>query len=160
MPDRRYERDLLAWGEHQAALLRRVAQGETMPEGLDWPHVIAEIEQAGLADLRACLSLLVQAMAHLLRLHLRPEAAPAAYWRAETAAFLAGARRGASPALRGRIDLDALWLDAVYEIRAEMDEYMPPTLPDDCPFTLDQLLALHPEPGRLLRILSGSGASG
>ena len=50
MPDDLYERDILTWLEHQADLLRRAARGERV-NGVDWEHVIEEIEDVGLGHL-------------------------------------------------------------------------------------------------------------
>ncbi len=46
MPDDLYDRDVLAWSEHQADLLRRLARGERVDD-LDWEHVVEEIERRG-----------------------------------------------------------------------------------------------------------------
>ena len=61
MPDDLYQRDALAWAEHQATLLRRLARGERLNEAVDWPNVIDEVQDVGQSELRACRSLLVQA---------------------------------------------------------------------------------------------------
>ena len=66
-------RDALAWAEQQAALLRRLAAGERLNEAVDWPNVIEELQDVGLSELRACRSLLAQALAHLLKLRGWPE---------------------------------------------------------------------------------------
>lgn len=58
MPDGLYEHDILTWAEQQAALLRRLAKGERVDAAVDWPHVIEELQDVGLAELRACESLL------------------------------------------------------------------------------------------------------
>lgn len=151
MPDQRYETDVLAWGEHQAELLRRVSRGEAVNEAPDWTHVIEEIEEVGLSELRACRSLLVQAMVHIIKLRLWPDADSAAHWRGETAAFLAGARRSFAPSMRQRIGLDELWKDAVYEIQAETGAH--PGVPEACPFTLDDLIADRPDPRALQSLI-------
>ncbi len=54
MPDGLYERYALAWAERQAGLLRRLAAGEQLREPVDWAHVIEEVADVGLAELRAC----------------------------------------------------------------------------------------------------------
>ena len=46
MPDNLYERDILSWSEHQADLLRCLARGE-WAIGIDWEHVVQEIEDVG-----------------------------------------------------------------------------------------------------------------
>jgi hypothetical protein len=154
MPDSLYDSDALAWGEHQAVLLRRLAAGEAVNEPVDWAHVIEEIEEVGLSELRACRSRLVQAMAHLLKLYFWPASDATTHWRAETAAFLAAARRSFMPSMRQRIDLDGLWADAVYEIRAQADDaaQLPP-LPKACPFSLEDCLGDLRDPRDLVAVL-------
>jgi hypothetical protein len=154
MSDQRYESDVLAWGEHQADLLRRLSRGEPVNEAPDWAHVIEEIEDVGLSELRACRSLLVQAMAHLLKLHLRPDSASAAHWRAETAAFLAGARRSFAPSMRQRIDLTELWRDTLYQIRAEAEDGAADALPEYCPWPMDVLISERPDLRDLLALIA------
>ncbi|MBV9653745.1 MAG: DUF29 family protein [Acetobacteraceae bacterium] len=73
MPDGLYERDVLAWGEQQAELLRRLASGERLNAAVDWPNVIEEVQEVGLSELRACQSLLEQALAYLLKLYALPQ---------------------------------------------------------------------------------------
>ncbi len=72
MPDGLYEHDALAWADRQAALLRRLMTGERVNNAVDWPNVIEEVQDVGLSELRACQSLLQQAMVHLLKLHAWP----------------------------------------------------------------------------------------
>jgi hypothetical protein len=90
MPDDLYERDFLAWSEQQAALLRRVAQGERV-NGVDWPHVLEEIADLGVSELNAVRSLLRRAMLHLLKLHVWPGDQAARHWSVETGGFLSDA---------------------------------------------------------------------
>jgi hypothetical protein len=47
MADDLYHHDVLAWSQHQADLLRRLARGERV-NGVDWDHVAEEIEDVGL----------------------------------------------------------------------------------------------------------------
>lgn len=83
-----YERDALAWSEQQAALLRRVANGERVNAAIDWAHVIDEVHDLGQSELHAVDRLLEQAMLHLLKIHLRPGSLAREHWQAEVAAFL------------------------------------------------------------------------
>ena len=69
MPDILYDRDALAWSEQQAALLRRHAAGERV-NGIDWDHVVEEIEDVGLSELRMVRSYLGLILLHLLKLLL------------------------------------------------------------------------------------------
>ena len=61
-----HETDILIWSEHQADLLRRVANGERA-NGVDWPHVVEEIADVGISELNAIRGLLAQAIIHLIR---------------------------------------------------------------------------------------------
>jgi hypothetical protein len=137
MPDDLYDRDILVWAEHQAALLRRLASGERVNEALDWPNLIEEVEDLGRAQLHACESLLRQAMLHLLKLHLGADE-PAAHWRAETLGFLGDAAARFTPAMRQRIDLSRLYARARLQTASSLPNA---PLPETCPWTLDALLS-------------------
>ena len=157
MPDNLYERDALAWAEQQAALLHRLAGGERLNEGVDWPNVIDEVRDVGLLELRSCRSLLRQALAHLLKLHAWPGSPAAAHWRGETASFIASARDRFSPSMRQRMDLADLYADALYEVRAGSDDAdLPRPLPETCPFVLNDLLAVRPDVTELAARLDNS----
>ena len=140
MPDGLYERDALAWAEQQAALLRRIAAGELVNHAVDWAHVIEEVADVGLSELRACRSLLLQAMVHLLKLHVRPGDQAAGHWREEAGTFLDDAEQRFSPSMRQRIDLGELYAKAVRRAGEAVGEGEPLSFPETCPFTLDALL--------------------
>ncbi len=148
-----YEQDALAWAERQAGLLRRLAAGERVGEAVDWAHVVEEVAEVGLSELRACQSLLVQAMTHLLKLHAWPDSEAVAHWRGEIAGFLASARRNFTPSMGQRIDLAGLYADALYGVRAE-ELADAASLPAACPFVLDELLVERPGIVGLLRKLA------
>ncbi len=151
MPDGLYERDALAWAETQAALLRRVAAGERPDEAVDWAHVIEEVADVGLSELRACRSLLRQAMVHLLKLRAWPGSPAAAHWRGEVVGFLDDARDRFTPSMRQRVDVEDLYRGALRRVRSEAEdaaEVM--ALPEVCPFGLDALLA-----GDVARLVRG-----
>ena len=157
MPDGLYERDALAWAERQASLLRRLAAGERLNEAVDWAHVIEEVADVGLSELRACQSLLVQALTHLLKLRAWPDGPAAAHWRGEAAGFLAGARRNFTPSMRQRIDLGELYADALHGVRAGADEAGEARAwPQVCPFGLDDLVCGRPDVAALARRLDGA----
>jgi hypothetical protein len=140
MPDDLYDRDVLAWSEHQAELLRRVARGERVND-IDWTHVVEEIEDVGLSELHAVQSYLEQLLAHLLKLRGWPDLRARDHWRSEIVTFQAGAVRRFAPSMRQRIDLDGLYATAVRQIeplRHGGRPAVPP--PAGCPVTLEQLL--------------------
>jgi hypothetical protein len=140
MPDDLYERDVLAWSEHQAALLRGVARGERVND-IDWEHVAAAIEDLGLSQLNAVQSVLQQILVHLLKLHGWPELGADQHWRAEIVAFQSDAERRFAPFMRQRIDLARLYGRAVRQIELTRYGGKPGLAPPaDCPVTLDPLL--------------------
>jgi hypothetical protein len=140
MPDDLYARDALAWSEQQADLLRRVARGERV-NGVDWDHVVEEIEDVGLSELHAVESLLHQMLVHLLRVHCWPAHQAAGHWRGEIVVFQKGAARRFAPSMQQRIDLPALYADACEAIAdSTYDGQSPGAWPSACPFTLGQLL--------------------
>jgi hypothetical protein len=142
MPGGLYERDALAWAEQQADLLRRLAAGERLNAAIDWPNVIEEVQDVGLSELRACRSLLQQAVTHLLKLHAWPDSPAAAHWHDEAGVFLDDAANRFTPSMRQRIDLDDLYAKALRRAATARDAAgLPRPLPETCPFTLDELLA-------------------
>ena len=98
--DSLYDSDALAWSEQQADLLRRLASGERLNEAVDWANVIEEVEDLGQSLLRACRSLLQQAMVHLLKLHAWLSSQSAEHWRIEAAVFLDDAELRFAPSMR------------------------------------------------------------
>lgn len=155
MPDGLYERDALAWSEHQTALLRRLAAGERLNEAVDWANVIEEVADVGLSELRTCRSLLRQAMLHLLKLHAWPGSPASSHWRDEVGTFLADAEDRFTPSMRQRIDLDELYAKALHLAqKATDDSGEPQSLPKACPFELDDLLAMRPDLVELVALVA------
>lgn len=136
MADRLYERDVLAWSQQQAELLRRVGRGERVND-VDWTQIAEEIEDLGLSELRAVESFLNLIMLQLLKLHAWPEDQACGHWRSEVVAFQRNVRRRFSPSMRQRIDVAGLYADAVDSLRAGDPSV---ELPGECLFTLDALL--------------------
>ena len=135
MPDSLYERDVLAWSQHQADLLRRIGRGERVND-VDWTHVAEEIEDVGLSELHSVESFLNLVLVHVLKLHTWPDSNACAHWRGEIVAFQANARRRFAPSMGQKIDIAALYGDAVRQLRT-----MEPNawFPDENPFGLEDL---------------------
>jgi hypothetical protein len=151
MPDDLYERDVLAWSQHQAELLRCLGRGERVND-VDWAHVAEEIEDVGLSELHSVESFLALIMEHLLELHVAPDSQAVLHWRREIVVFQRNALRRFTPSMRQRIDLQALCVDAVDQFVAgeKVGDLAP--LPDLGRLTVHQLLR---EPSDvLLKILS------
>ena len=140
--ERLYETDTLAWAAQQAALLRQMARGERLDEPVDWPNVIEEVQDVGLSELRACQSLLEQALTHLLKLDASPDSQDAKHWRDEVRAFLNDAQRRFTPSMRQRLGLADLYDKALRRARPMMgvrDQLL--SWPETCPFSLQELLS-------------------
>lgn len=141
MENELYWQDILLWSERQATLLRRAAQGERV-NGVDWDHVIEEVEDVGRSELHSVEILLLHAMVHLLKAAAWPNAQPCEHWRSEVVGFLVIANRRFAPSMRQRISVEQEYCDALKQVRATTVDGQPPgALPDQCPFTLDALLA-------------------
>lgn len=154
MPDDLYERDALAWSEHQVALLRRISEGGKPNEEPDWPNLIEEIEAMGRNELRACTSQLVNAMEHLLKIRGFPHG-PVLHWTREIEGFLREASDEFTPSMAARIDLGRLYSRAIERARRfPIDGRAAGPLPEECPFVLPDLLANDlgglPDPDALL----------
>ena len=139
MQDASYDQDILAWSNRQAELLRRLARGERV-NGIDWAHVVEEIEDVGLSELNAVRSLLRQMMVHLLKCALWPAHDAVRHWREEIVAFQSDAEQRLAPSMRQRIDLDRLYQAAARQVAAADLGTMPRSPPSTCPWSLDALL--------------------
>src|ERR1700722_4013892 len=143
MPDDLYDCDILAWSQHQADLLRRVARGERVNE-VDWEHVVEEIEDVGLSHLNAVQSYLRVMLVHLLKVHSWPESPSVGHWRGEIVSFQADAAQRFAPSMRQKINPHRLYRLAREQVSvASYDGRQPLPSPETCPFSLDQLLTEH-----------------
>ncbi len=134
-----YDIDILDWSERQAALLRRAAGGERVND-LDWPKIIEEIESVGLSELRAVRSLLRQALLHDLKAEAWPLTSYVPHWRSEARAARIDAADAYAPSMRQRIDLAAIYAQALRTMPETVDGQPPLPVPVLCPVTLDELL--------------------
>jgi len=139
MPDDLYDRDALAWSEHQASLLRRVARGERVNE-VDWDHVIEEIEDVGLSQLHAVESYLELILVHLLKITTWPDSDAVSHWRAELASFQSNAVRRFAPSMHQRLDMASAYRSAVRQVTLLNNEERPAWWPAESPFTIEELL--------------------
>jgi hypothetical protein len=130
VPDGLYERDVLAWSQHQADLLRRLGRGERVND-IGWANVVEEIEDLGLSELHSVESVLDLFLVHLLKVRISPDSLATGHWRREVLAFQKNARRRFTPSMRQRIDVAKLYDEAVQEMRADSADG-----------------AAHPAPGR------------
>jgi hypothetical protein len=144
MPDDLYTDDILRWSGQQAALLRRLANGERVNDAIDWENVIEEVESVGRSELAAVESQLGRAVEHLLKLHGWPSG-PAAKWRHEALTFLVAARKRYSSSMRQQISLADIYNDAKLLTDRQPGRWAPMRpAPPVCPFTLDALIVPRP----------------
>jgi hypothetical protein len=136
MADGLYDRDVLAWSQHQADLLRRLGRGERVND-VDWANVAEEIEDVGLSELHSVESFLNLILVHLLKLRSSPDNRSRRHWRGEIIAFQNNANRRFTPSMRQRIDVAALYAEAIKQLGATDPKCH---FPAENPFTLDELL--------------------
>ncbi len=137
-----YDTDIVRWSEQQAALLRRRAAGELVNDAaFDWSNIAEEIEAVGRSEVRAVRSALLQALLHDLKAEAWPLSRYVDHWRAEAVRFRGDARDDFTESMRGKIDVPALWRRALSALPATVDGVPPLPVPNECPVTLDDLLA-------------------
>jgi hypothetical protein len=107
-----YDDDILVWSERQSDLLRRIAAGDPVNERPDWVNIIEEVESVGREQLHAVESLLLQALAHILKADGWPLARDVENWRGDSRGFRAQARRRFAPSILQNIDLAGVYADA------------------------------------------------
>ncbi len=141
MPDDLYERDILAWSETQADMIRRLARGERVND-VDWLHVAEEIEDVGLSELHSVESFLQLMLVHLLKIRGWPDSPSVPHWRSEIVGFQTNMRRRFAPSIARRIDLSRIYTDACEQLEGLIyDGVQPRPWPDHCPLVLDRMVS-------------------
>jgi hypothetical protein len=135
-----YDDDVLLWSERQAALLRRMAAGELVDDQVDWENVAEEIEDVGRSSLRACRSLLLQALLHEIKAKAWPLSRDAPHWRSEARVARINAADAYAPSMRRHLDVADLYAKALRALPETVDGQPPLPMPQTCPMTLDDLL--------------------
>jgi hypothetical protein len=140
-----YDIDILEWSEHQASLLRRRATGELVNDAnLDWSNIAEEVEDVGRSSLRACRSLLLQALLYDLKAKAWPVSRNVPHWHSEARVARINAADAYALSIRHRIDVQQLYAKAVRAMPDTIDGQPPLPVPTVCPITLDSLLADDP----------------
>ena len=159
-----YDEDFYAWTQHQAKLLR--ASGKTasdLPSGIDLGHLAEEIEDLGKSELRAVASLIRQIMVHLIKAASVPQSDAAAHWRSETATFHAELPGYFTPSMRQLIDIQDIWERSIGVAEALLSDHgdrLSPSLPSECPFTLDDFLVKKFVPSAAMAKLTSESSNG
>lgn len=76
-----YATDIADWSAFQAALLRRVADGEQVNDQSDWENIAEEIDGLGKTDRREFRNRVATILLHLIKLRASPAIVPRAGWR-------------------------------------------------------------------------------
>jgi hypothetical protein len=153
----RYEDDVFAWSQQQAALLRALRRdGTPLPNDLDLEHLAEEVEDLGVSELNGVRSHLVLTLEHLIKTVSAPDAPSVRHWRREIDLHRREAGLRWTPGMRQRIDLDQLWARAVRDAAADLERFGDPALPMPaaCPFGLDELLGAHDTAEALVEALA------
>lgn len=136
-----YDSDIVLWSERQAELLRRRASNE-----IDWTNIAEEIEDVGNEQRHAAESLLINIMQHRLQIAAWPTALAASHWQHEIDGWQVQVERRLrrSPKLRADMcaGLAELYQDAIRSMYREVDGVPRPPMPEACPWTLAELLAV------------------
>jgi hypothetical protein len=143
IPSDQYEADIVIWADRQAALLRRVAAGESPNETPDWENIIDEVESLGRSETRACASLLTQMLLHQMKIAAWPNSTAVPGWTEEVARLRWEAADAFAPSMRKRLDVTRIYAQALRELHRmpqTIDGQLPLPVATVCPVTLDELL--------------------
>jgi hypothetical protein len=136
-----YERDVYAWSNEQAALLR----GRRFAD-LDLEHLIEEIEDVGGSLYREVRARLRTVMEHLLKLEHSPATEPRAGWERTIGTARDDLADDLTASLRPRIETnlarfyETARIEAATALRAH-GEPAADALPKTCPYSVDQIIS-------------------
>lgn len=135
-----YDKDVVAWANEQAALLRA---GQF--SALDIEHIAEEIEDVGKSEQRELASRMAVLLAHLLKWQCQPERRGASWQATLRIQRAAIARRlQKTPSLKPMLAdddwLSDMWGDACQQAADEMQIGVA-LLPESCPWSMEQALS-------------------
>lgn len=152
MPDGpRYEDDFYAWTQYQAEVLRTL---RTRDNRFDRENLAEEIEDLGKSYRDAVRSQVRRILLHFLKLDHSPARDPRSDWLDSIDDARAEIEDRLTPMLRRDLDetLPRLFGNARKRVARDLEKYgerdAAMSLPAECPYTLDQILAedWYPEP--------------
>lgn len=135
-----YDSDITVWASEQVALLRAGRFSE-----LDTEHIAEEIEEMGKGEMKSLRSAIREALEHLLKLQYSPASDPRADWKESVAKQRVAIADllDDSPGLRPQMPelFEKSWKHARKFAIIGMEKYgESPEIPDENPFTLEQVL--------------------
>ncbi|WP_267426446.1 DUF29 family protein [Methylobacterium sp. GC_Met_2] len=153
--------DTVAWCHQQVALLARLAErSDPLSRQIDWQCIIEELLYVGRSQVSGVVRKMELVFEHLVKLLSDPNAPSRDRWRIEIDAFLLRITREAKPSMRRVIDLNAAWRRGVSDAATSLADYairVPRDLPQDCPFSYEDLTAGRLPVAGLLEKLAGTG---
>lgn len=126
-----YDSDYYQWLTEQSSALN---QRESAL--IDWEHLSEELALMGNEILRSVNSLLKQVIIHKLKLEYSAEVYPRQHWENEIVTFQENLEDLISNSLRNKIELEKIYQRAKREFLTKYEA----RLPDNCPYSLDELL--------------------
>jgi len=136
--DTKYQTDIIAWANEQAALLRA---GNL--SALDIEHIAEEIEDVGKSEQRDLARRMSVLLSHLLKWQFQPTRRGTSWQRTikeQRRAIAAHIKE--TPSLKTALDnqnwLEGVWADAIAK---SIDETGLELFPEDCAWTVEQILA-------------------
>src|SRR4051794_39374622 len=145
MPDEvrvldRYE-DPYAWLQHQLAVVTREREA-LLRVGLDADELREFLEESADRIVSAVKSHLINLMAHAVKVALTSNPDVTGHWRTECFNFHLELSEEYRKSMRRRIDIEKAWRKASQKVRLSFADHGEPApdLPDECPFTLNELI--------------------
>jgi hypothetical protein len=109
--------------KQQAVALRRLASRTDLPNQLDLPNIVWEIEDLGDNHLDPVSSLIRLVLSHALLAAADLDAGSVPHWTGEAVTFHADLMQRYQRSMRQRIDMDLLWRRAVRETHGKLQAY-------------------------------------
>jgi hypothetical protein len=138
-----YRDDIVSWAEQQAAALRELAVRPGLSNAVDWANLIEEVECLGRSEWKGVAAQIRNALMHVLKGYCDPDSLSRFKWAAETGNSLREARGDFGNSMRPSIDMDEIWRKAFGYATDALTPYgvvIPPRIPEQCPFALDEIL--------------------
>ena len=152
--------DTVAWCHQQVTLLARIAErSDPLSQQIDWQNIVQELLYVGRSQVSGVVRKMELVFEHLVKLLSDPNAPSRNHWRIEIDAFLLRISHEAKPSMRRLIDLNAAWRRGVSDAAASLSEYairVPRDLPQECPFSYEELTAGTLPVAGLLEKLAGT----
>jgi hypothetical protein len=160
-----YDDDILAWSEQQAGALRGLTARRDLPNELDLPNVIEEIEDVGRSETNVVMSYIRLILGHVAKGWADPRSRAMRHWAAEVGNWRNELLQHYTPNMRRKIAIDLLWQRALRQSDLDLAEHGRSNARsrirqdlnhDRCPISLDDLCREAAEFGDLVAIIAAA----